>query len=146
MKQMLIVVALVVGAAVLTWFIISSSEGDDTGDDKDAITTKSGLKYVDVKVGAGKVAEAGDTVVVHYTGTLKNGTIFDSSVNRGKPFDFQLGAGEVIKGWDEGIAGMKEGGKRKLIIPANLAYGPQAKGSIPPNSTLIFDVQLLKVQ
>jgi FKBP-type peptidyl-prolyl cis-trans isomerase len=146
MKQMLIVVALVVGAAVLTWVIISGSDGDNQFDDKDAITTKSGLKYIDVKVGTGQEAEPGDTVLVHYTGTLTNGKKFDSSVDRGQPFEFHLGAGEVIKGWDEGVAGMKEGGKRKLVIPAKLAYGPQAKGSIPPNSVLLFDVELLKVK
>jgi peptidylprolyl isomerase len=150
MKQMLIVVALVVGAAVLTWFIISGSDGDDKWDDKlddkDAITTRSGLKYFDVKVGTGKEAKEGDTVVVHYTGRLKNGKKFDSSVDRDKPFDFPLGAGKVIPGWDEGVAGMKEGGKRKLIIPPELGYGSEGGGPIPPNSELHFDVELLKVK
>ncbi len=144
MKQMLIVVALVVGAGLITWLVISGSDGE--GDDKDAITTKSGLKYVEVKVGTGMEARAGDSVSVHYTGTLKNGTVFDSSKGR-KPITFNLGEGRVIKGWDEGIAGMKVGGKRKLIIPPELGYGKAgAPPDIPPNATLFFDVELVKVQ
>jgi peptidylprolyl isomerase len=141
MKQMLIVIAMVIGAAVLTWVIIS---GDD-GDDKDFTVTKSGLKYLDVLIGAGTEAKAGDKVVVHYTGALKNGTIFDSSIGE-KPISFELGEGQVIKGWDEGIEGMQEGGKRKLIIPPQLGYGPRGSGPIPPNATLYFDVELVKVQ
>ncbi|HYT87814.1 MAG TPA: FKBP-type peptidyl-prolyl cis-trans isomerase [Gemmataceae bacterium] len=116
------------------------------GGEKKVITTKSGLKYIDEKVGNGKEAKAGHTVEVHYTGWLKDGKKFDSSVDRGKPFSFKLGAGKVIKGWDEGVAGMKEGGKRKLIIPPDLAYGERgAGGVIPPNAELTFDVELLKV-
>jgi peptidylprolyl isomerase len=104
------------------------------------------LKYVELVEGKGKEAKKGDSVEVHYTGTLTNGTKFDSSVDRKQPFPFPLGAGRVIKGWDEGVAGMKEGGKRKLIIPPELAYGNEQKGPIPPNSTLIFEVELLKVK
>jgi FKBP-type peptidyl-prolyl cis-trans isomerase len=111
------------------------------------ITTKSGLQYIDEKVGSGAEAKAGDVVSVHYTGTLKSGKKFDSSLDRGEVFTFPLGAGKVIKGWDEGVAGMKVGGKRKLIIPAELGYGARgAGGVIPPNAELHFDVELVKVQ
>jgi len=104
------------------------------------------LEKIDLVVGNGAEAVAGKRVKVHYTGTLTNGSKFDSSLDRGRPFEFQLGAGQVIKGWDEGVAGMKVGGKRKLTIPADMGYG--AKGFppvIPPNSTLIFEVELLGV-
>lgn len=111
------------------------------------VVTSSGLQYVDLIVGTGEVAQAGQTVSVHYTGWLTNGKKFDSSVDRGQPFSFPLGAGRVIKGWDEGVQGMKVGGKRKLTIPANLGYGARgAGGVIPPNATLVFDVELLGVR
>ncbi len=110
-------------------------------------TTPSGLKYTDLQTGQGEEARPGKTVDVHYTGWLENGTKFDSSKDHGKPFSFPLGAGHVIKGWDEGVAGMKVGGKRKLTIPASLGYGAQgAGGVIPPNATLIFEVELLGVK
>jgi len=117
---------------------------------ENAKTTKSGLKYVDIKVGTGEEAIKGAKVTVHYTGWLyvngKRGNKFDSSVDSGRPFEFTLGAGQVIKGWDEGVAGMKVGGKRELFIPPDLAYGSRgAAGVIPPNATLDFEVQLLKV-
>jgi len=110
------------------------------------VTTKSGLKYLEMVEGSGDKAASGKKVKVHYTGWLTNGSKFDSSVDRGQPFEFSLGAGQVIKGWDEGVAGMKVGGKRKLTIPPQLAYGAAGAGpAIPPNSTLIFDVELLGV-
>jgi FKBP-type peptidyl-prolyl cis-trans isomerase len=111
------------------------------------VTTDSGLKYQDLKVGTGTAAKKGDMVEVHYTGWLsKDGTKFDSSVDRKETFEFKLGAGEVIKGWDEGVAGMKPGGKRKLIIPAKLAYGEKGRKGIPGNAELVFDVELIKVR
>ncbi len=115
------------------------------------ITTASGLQYTDTVIGDGAEAKAGNNVVVHYTGWLQNddgsaGSKFDSSKDRNDPFEFPLGAGRVIQGWDEGVQGMKVGGKRQLIIPAALGYGARgAGGAIPPNATLIFDVELLGV-
>jgi hypothetical protein len=110
-------------------------------------TTTSGLQLKDVTVGTGAEAQAGDTVFVHYTGWLTDGTKFDSSLDRGQPFSFPLGAGRVIAGWDEGVAGMKEGGKRILVIPADLGYGAGGAGDvIPPNAVLIFEVELLDIQ
>jgi FKBP-type peptidyl-prolyl cis-trans isomerase len=109
--------------------------------------TASGLEYWDIKVGTGAVAETGKHVKVDYTGWLTNGKKFDSSVGTGHPFDFMLGAGQVIKGWDEGVVGMKVGGKRQLKIPSDLAYGPGGYSNvIPPNSILIFDVRLVEVK
>ena len=111
------------------------------------VTTKSGLQYQVFKKGTGAVAKSGQMVSVHYTGWLKDGTKFDSSVDRGQPFEFGLGQGQVIAGWDEGVAGMKVGEKRKLTIPAKLGYGDTgAGGVIPPGATLVFDVELLGVK
>ena len=108
--------------------------------------TDSGLEYENTKEGDGAEAKAGQKVSVHYTGTLTDGSKFDSSRDRGRPFEFTLGVGQVIKGWDEGVAGMKVGGQRMLTIPPELGYGSRgASGVIPPNATLIFDVELLGV-
>ena len=121
--------------------------GGSMAESNQEVTTPSGLKYVDQTVGTGDVAVVGKNVSVHYTGWLENGKKFDSSVDRGQPFSFPLGAGRVIKGWDEGVQGMKVGGKRKLTIPSDLGYGSRgAGGVIPPNATLIFDVELLGVR
>ena len=108
------------------------------------VTTASGLKYEDVEAGTGATALSGQKAKVHYTGWLTSGQKFDSSHDRNDPFEFTLGAGQVIKGWDEGVAGMRIGGKRRLTIPSNLAYGSRgAGGVIPPNAELIFEVELL---
>lgn len=140
-----IIVAIAAFLGVVAW-IVSTSQADDKKEEK-VITTKSGLKYVELKEGTGDAAKSGDTVSVHYTGWLKDGTKFDSSLDRKQPFDFPLGKGRVIKGWDEGVAGMKPGGKRKLIIPAELAYGKRgAPPVIPPDAELTFEVELLKIK
>jgi FKBP-type peptidyl-prolyl cis-trans isomerase len=112
-----------------------------------AKSTAAGVQYWEIKPGTGTAAETGKTVTIHYTGFLEDGKKFDSSVDRGRPFRFHLGEGLVIKGWDEGIVGMKVGGKRQLKVPPRAAYGDQGKGGVvPPNATLTFDVQLLDVK
>ncbi len=127
--------------------VFAQSSSGPTKVEGKPVTTASGLKYWDIKVGDGPVAKSGMKVKVHYTGWLTNGKKFDSSVDRGQPFEFDLGRGMVIKGWDEGVAGMKVGGKRQLQIPPELGYGSRgAGGVIPPNATLIFDVELLGVK
>jgi FKBP-type peptidyl-prolyl cis-trans isomerase FkpA len=112
----------------------------------DTVTTASGLQYKDLVVGTGQTAQTGNTVSVQYTGWLTNGTKFDSSIDRNQPFEFVLGAGNVIKGWDEGVAGMKVGGTRVLYVPPDLGYGANGSGSIPPNATLVFEVILISVK
>ncbi|MFZ0532829.1 MAG: FKBP-type peptidyl-prolyl cis-trans isomerase [Anaerolineales bacterium] len=111
-----------------------------------AITTASGLTYEDLQVGDGATAKTGDSVTVNYTGWLEDGTKFDSSIDRGQTFDFTIGAGNVIVGWDEGVAGMRVNGTRLLVIPPSLGYGSTANSSIPANSTLIFEVQLVAIK
>jgi peptidylprolyl isomerase len=112
-----------------------------------SMKTASGLEYIEVEAGTGTQAMAGQTVDVHYTGKLQDGTVFDSSIPRGAPIAFKLGVGQVIKGWDEGIAMMKVGGKAQLVIPPDLGYGERgAGGVIPPNATLVFDVELVSVR
>src|SRR5436305_4051295 len=150
MKRIVWLTAAAVALCGLALFLPESSRGQEKPKDKEepkVVTTKSGLKYTDEKVGTGKEAKRGDMVDVHYTGWLKDGTKFDSSKDRGQPFSFPLGAGRVIKGWDEGVAGMKEGGKRKLVIPPELGYGARGPPGIPPpNATLKFEVELLDVK
>jgi FKBP-type peptidyl-prolyl cis-trans isomerase len=143
--NVIVVVVLILAAAGFTYLLISGSD-EGGGKEGEIVETKSGLIYKEVKIGTGRKAKAGDTVVVHYTGRLEDGTKFDSSVDRKEPFEFQLGARKVIEGWDIGVAGMKEGGKRKLQIPPELGYGSRGMGPIPANSVLIFDVELLKVK
>lgn len=110
------------------------------------VTSATGLGIEDVTVGEGAEATTGTTVSVHYTGTFKDGSKFDSSVDRGTPFEFGLGAGQVIAGWDQGVVGMKVGGKRKLVIPPELGYGDRPVGPIPAGSTLYFEIELLKIK
>jgi peptidylprolyl isomerase len=147
--RIIIIVVLVLVVALAAFFAFQKSKTKTTTStgDGNMITTQSGLQYQDVVVGTGAEAVVGKSVTVHYTGTLQDGTKFDSSVDRNQPFTFTLGAGEVIPGWDEGVAGMKVGGKRKLVIPPELAYGAQGRPPvIPPNATLNFDVELLEVK
>jgi peptidylprolyl isomerase len=140
------------GAALaLAFLAVSTPVGRSDAADNQVTEMPDGLKYTDTKTGDGAVAKSGNKVSVHYTGWLSDngakGKKFDSSVDRGQPFQFTLGAKQVIAGWDEGVAGMKVGGKRTLTIPPELGYGARgAGGAIPPNATLIFDVELLQVQ
>jgi peptidylprolyl isomerase len=122
-----------------------SGSGEEATCDQEVVETDSGLKYEILECGDGETAKSGDTVSVHYVGTLADGTKFDSSRDRGEPFSFPLGAGQVIQGWDEGVAGMQIGETRKLTIPPELGYGPSGTGPIPPNATLIFEVELLDI-
>ncbi len=144
MTALIVVIALAGAAAVV---IPTTAAAEPAG----AVTTPSGLKIIDTKVGTGATPRRGQTCVMHYTGWLyengAKGRKFDSSVDRGQPFEFPIGTGRVIAGWDEGVATMKVGGKRTLIIPPELGYGARgAGGVIPPNATLIFDVELLDVK
>ncbi len=124
---------------------VSSEKASNEKASSEKAAVVKDLIIEEVKAGTGNEAKSGDFVSVHYTGALTNGEVFDSSVDRGEPIEFQLGAGEVIKGWDQGIAGLKPGGKRKLTIAPALGYGARDMGAIPPNSTLIFDVELVKI-
>jgi len=142
-----IVVLMLAGLFAVMWFSKDNSSGNVNTAMNNETPTGGELQKEDIVVGKGAVAEPGDTVTVNYVGTLADGAKFDSSYDRNKPFTFTLGKGDVIQGWDLGLVGMKEGGKRKLTIPPNLGYGAQGAGdAIPPNSTLIFTVELLKVE
>ena len=137
-----LVVIIGIVAGVVAWRSHSTSSGGSASSGSSPSTTPSGLQITDVKVGTGAAAQSGDSLTVSYVGTLSDGSTFDSNEH----FTFTIGQGQVIKGWDQGILGMKVGGERKLVIPPDLGYGSQAVGSIPPNSTLTFDVKLLDVQ
>ena len=143
-RNFTITALIVAGLAAITAVYLSLS-GDSQAVGVE-ITTPSGLKYVDIVIGDGDSPRIGQTVTAHYTGTFEDGRKFDSSLDSGKPYSFVIGAGTVIKGWDEGILSMKVGGKRKLIVPPDLAYGASGRPGIPPNSTLLFDIELLSVQ
>jgi peptidylprolyl isomerase len=132
-----IIVVLALAATAVAYLVVNRSSAE--------VTTPSGLKYTDLTVGTGATPQAGQTVVVNYRGTLQNGTEFDSSFKTGKPAEFLIGIGKVIKGWDEGLMTMKVGGKRQLVVPPKLGYGAGGTSNIPPNSTLIFEVELLDV-
>ena len=152
--------AILLSRKVVRWYLILavfplviacnsgvSTNSISSGDDMNVVTTATGLQYQDILVGTGDEATKGATAVVHYTGWLLDGTKFDSSLDRGTPFEFMIGGGQVIKGWDEGVASMKVGGKRELIIPPGLAYGEGgAGGVIPPGATLKFEVELVELR
>jgi hypothetical protein len=146
------IIAVIVGILALCVFAYFIFGLGDRAPQAGTITTQAQpsnaakLKIEDEKVGTGPAVKSGDTIAINYVGTLPNGTKFDSSYDRGTPFETQIGVGQVIKGWDEGVVGMKVGGKRKLTIPPALGYGDQAQGSIPANSTLIFEVELVSIK
>jgi len=145
MRQRLIILSSALSLVGLTVFTFAEEKKMSSNEAAgQVVTTESGLQYIDLVVGTGRQAELGDTATVHYTGWLADGRKFDSSVDRKEPFSFRVGAGQVIKGWDEGVGTMKVGGKRKLTIPPQLGYGARGAGNvIPPNATLTFDVELL---
>ncbi len=144
-------IAVVISVSVIGFFflfgqtLVAALMGNKAETSKQMSQTTE-LQVTDSALGTGDVAQAGDIVVVNYTGKFTDGTVFDSSFSRNEPFQFILGAGQVIKGWDQGIIGMKVGGKRTLVVPSDLGYGPSDYGPIPGGSTLVFDVELLKVE
>ena len=153
MKQNIFIGLLIIAIFAVIGFIVKGTtpntiNTEDTESTEQVVAPPSDAKVEteEIVVGTGQEVKSGDTVVVHYLGTLPDGTKFDSSYDRGEPFETPIGSGAVIQGWDLGIPGMKVGGKRKLTIPAELGYGVQGQGSIPPNSPLIFEVELLEIK
>ena len=143
-RLILIIIALLIVTVLI--YVIYQNQSGDSLPASEFTSTSSGLQFQDIKIGSGEEAQKGDLVIVHYIGTFEDGTKFDSSVDRNKPFEFALGDGMVIKGWDEGIQGMQIGGTRILKIPPDLAYGQDGyAGVIPPNATLMFEVELIDV-
>ncbi len=148
----IIAIGIVAVASLFIFDMVPTNKTDNDTSGEQFMNTTTGapkeekVKIDDITVGTGQEAKSGDTVVVHYTGTLTDGTKFDSSVDRNEPFETQIGVGSVIQGWDQGIPGMKVGGKRKLTIPSSLGYGDQGSGKIPPNATLVFEIELLEVK
>jgi len=140
------IVFLIIAALAATAVLVVVLQGGGGGRVGEEVTTSSGLKYIDEVAGSGESPTTGQSVTVHYTGTLENGTEFDSSVKKGQPYTFRLGVDPVIQGWVEGLSTMKVGGKRRLIIPAQLGYGAAGRAPmIPPNATLLFEIELLSV-
>lgn len=140
----LIVLVIIVGIAI--WASSQKSPSNNTTKETSMTNETNDLKIEDLKVGDGAQAQTGNTIKVNYSGTLTDGTKFDNSYDRNEPFEFTLGQGQVIQGWEQGFVGMKVGGKRRLTIPPSLGYGDQANDTIPANSTLIFEVELLEVK
>ncbi|MEK7197926.1 MAG: FKBP-type peptidyl-prolyl cis-trans isomerase [Patescibacteria group bacterium] len=146
-KNIIIILAILFIAGIAGFFVYNKNQTPQQGAIINTMMNKNGVQIEVLKVGTGVVAKNGDTVTVHYVGTLENGVKFDSSIDRGIPFEFHLGAGQVIPGWEIGVEGMKVGEKRKLIIPSKLAYGERGAGNtIPPNAILIFEVELLNIK
>lgn len=147
MRRTIQSLALLFPILFLATICVAGEKQTSEGQGGKVVTTSSGLKYLDIVVGNGRKAELGDTATVHYTGWLRDGTKFDSSLDRHEPFSFRIGSGMVIKGWDEGVGTMKKGGKRRLIIPPHLGYGRRGAGNIiPPNATLTFEVELIDLR
>jgi FKBP-type peptidyl-prolyl cis-trans isomerase len=144
--RILIIVIVILVIAAIAYIAYSGFINKKASTPNADNTTASGLKIEDLTVGTGQAAKAGDTISVHYTGYLADGTKFDSSLDRNQPYEFVLGTGNVIPGWDQGLVGMKVGGKRRLTIPPVLAYGAKGNGPIPPNATLTFEVELLDIK
>ena len=144
LRTIAIVLVVVLALSAIGYVLVNRSKSGGAGSE---VTTASGLKYTDIVEGTGPVPQRGQTLSVHYTGTLESGKKFDSSHDRGTPMQFQLGVSPMIKGWDEGISTMKVGGKRRLVVPPSLGYGPAGRPpSIPPNATLVFDLELLSAK